>query len=95
MKVRINGIDLGYGGTYCEIKYIQIINQPYPAQRSANEGPNNFENFKVGVELATKVFLNTESFGPTVLASAGYSYQRFYKLNKNLDLFHFSLSMGL
>lgn len=56
----------------------------------AIDGPNDFENFKVGTGLNTKFLIRKTTF----LASISYDYQRFYRLNKNLNLFSFNVSMG-
>jgi hypothetical protein len=64
----------------------------------AIDGPKDFENFKIGIELASKFFLNesfnTKFMGATFLASARYDYQQYYKLDKDVDIFSFNLSMG-
>lgn len=59
----------------------------------AINGPEDFENFKVGIGLNTKI-ISTEIRRTTFLVSARYDYQRFYKLDKNVNLFSFNVSMG-
>ena len=59
----------------------------------AIEGPEDFENFRVGISLVGKIF-STSFRGTTFLISAGYEYQRFYRLKRDLSLFNFGLSMG-
>jgi hypothetical protein len=56
-------------------------------------GHKEFENFNLGVQTDTKFF--TAGHGRTTfLASFRYSYQRFYRLNNNQNLFSFELGMG-
>lgn len=59
----------------------------------AIQGLNGFENYRLGIALDTK-FFRTGSQRTTFLASASYNYQRYYKLNKNLNLLSLSISMG-
>ena len=59
----------------------------------AIEGLNKFENYDVGIAVNAKLF-RTGAQRTTFLASAGYHYQRFYKLNKNLNLLSFNFSIG-
>jgi hypothetical protein len=59
----------------------------------ATEGPDTYENFKLGVALNAKVY--SESLrGTTFLASLRYDFQRFYHLDRNLNLIMLTLSMG-
>lgn len=59
----------------------------------AIRGPEDFENFNVGLALHAK-FFRTGSRRTTFLASCGYNFQRFYRLNKNLNLLSASVSLG-
>jgi hypothetical protein len=59
----------------------------------AIRGLNKFENYNIGIALNAK-FFRTGSQRTTFLMSAGYQYQRFYKLNRNLNLLSFNVSMG-
>ncbi|MFN7926831.1 MAG: hypothetical protein U0Y68_02605 [Blastocatellia bacterium] len=59
----------------------------------ALNGLSKFENYKVGVELYTKLY-STSGGRTTILVSCGYNYQRFYQLNRTLNLFNVSLSIG-
>jgi hypothetical protein len=57
------------------------------------QGLNAFENFDAGVQLDTK-FFTTGRRRTTFLTSVRYEFQRFYKLNRNLNSFGFSIGMG-
>lgn len=59
----------------------------------AIRGLDKFENYNIGIALNTK-FFRTGSQRTTFLMSAGYQYQRFYKLNRSLNLLSFDVSMG-
>ncbi|HEX3561181.1 MAG TPA: hypothetical protein VHU19_18470 [Pyrinomonadaceae bacterium] len=59
----------------------------------AIRGPKEFENYNVGVALHAK-FFRTGARRATFLTSAGYNFQRFPRLNKNLNLLSCSFSMG-
>lgn len=56
-------------------------------------GLNKFENYDIGIALNTK-FFRTGSQRTTFLISASYKFQRYYKLNRNLNLLSFDVSMG-
>jgi hypothetical protein len=56
-------------------------------------GLKEFENFNLGVQTDTKFFTSGRR-RTTFLASLRYSYQRFYRLNKNENLFSFEIGMG-
>jgi len=51
-----------------------------------------YENYRAGIESEWKFF--TVPRRTTFLASVGYSFQRFYRLNKNENIFNVSLTMG-
>src|SRR5262249_36286711 len=51
-----------------------------------------FENYKAGLESTWKFF--TRRGRTTTLASVGYGFQRFYRLNKNKNIFNVSLKIG-
>ena len=59
----------------------------------AIHGPNKFENYSAGVVIYAKLF-TTGARRTTFLTSAGYNFQRFPKLNKNLNLLSCSFSIG-
>lgn len=59
----------------------------------ALNGLDKFENYRIGIELQTKLY-STKMGRTTVLAACGYNYQHFYQLNKTLNQFNVSLSMG-
>ena len=58
----------------------------------AQVGLNAYENRKVGVQLDSKFF--TYSRWTTFFASAGYDRVNFYQLNKSVNTFTVSVSMG-
>lgn len=51
-----------------------------------------FENYKIGMESDWKFFIIPRR--TTFLASVGYDFQRFYRLNKNENNFRVSMTMG-
>jgi hypothetical protein len=57
----------------------------------ALSGPSYFENFRIGAELDAKFITIGRT---TFLASVGYNFQRFYNIDKDLNLFSLNLSMG-
>ena len=59
----------------------------------AISGLDKFENYNIGIALNAK-FFRTGSQRTTFLMSAGYQHQRYYKLNQNLNLVSFNVSMG-
>jgi hypothetical protein len=59
----------------------------------AIRGLDKFENYNIGIALNAK-FFRTGSRRTTFLMSGGYQYQRFYKLDRSLNLLSFNLSMG-
>jgi hypothetical protein len=59
----------------------------------AIHGPNKFENYSAGAVVYAKLF-TTGARRTTFLTSAGYNFQRFPRLNKNLNLLSCSFSMG-
>jgi hypothetical protein len=75
-------------------------------QDVALEGPNAFANFKLGVGLSAKLFRTAfrepsleagashRFTGTTFLLGLRYDYQRFYRLDKSLNLLSLDLSMG-
>jgi hypothetical protein len=78
----------------CGPLYLAFVNLVLPFRHDvAIDGPNYFENFRVGLQLDVKFFTNSR-YLTTFLASAGYDFQRFYNLNKNLSLFRVMFSMG-
>jgi hypothetical protein len=56
-------------------------------------GPNDFENFRVGAQLWTKL-IGGGIGGTTFLVTAGGDYQYFYRIQKGLPMFQISLRMG-
>lgn len=59
----------------------------------AIDGPEDFENFRFGGELSSKLFF-TGKHRTSFLLSLRYDYQRFFKLDKSQNLFSLTLSMG-
>jgi hypothetical protein len=59
----------------------------------AIKGLKEFENFDAGIHLDTKFFLAGRR-RTTFLASFRYNHQRFYRLNRDLNLFGFDIGMG-
>jgi hypothetical protein len=59
----------------------------------ALKGLDKFENYDLGIALNAK-FFRTGSQRTTFLMSGGYHYQRYYKLNRNLNLLSFNISIG-
>lgn len=81
----------------------QIFDDLYPAfvhlalplrHDIAVDGPDEYENYAVGLGLSAKFFVNGPLYGPSYLASAGYMYQDYYNIDKNLHEFYVQLSMG-
>jgi len=58
----------------------------------SREGPNDFENRKIGVEFDSKFF--TYSRWTTLLFSVRYDRQRFFNLSRSMDSVIGSLSLG-
>lgn len=61
-------------------------------QDVALHGLDAFENYKSGLESTWKLF--TRPGRTTTLVSIGYGFQRFYKLNKNDNIFDVSFKIG-
>jgi hypothetical protein len=59
----------------------------------AVDGPDSFENVRAGLSLVGKFFSKTLR-GPTFLVEARYDYQYFYHLEKDLNLFRVTVSIG-
>ena len=59
----------------------------------AIDGPDDFENFRIGGELSSK-FFSTGRHRTSFLLSFRGDYQRFVNLDKSRKLFSFTLSMG-
>lgn len=59
----------------------------------AIDGPDDFENFRIGGELSSK-FFSTGKHRKSFLLSLRYDYQRFPNLDKSQNLFSFNFSMG-
>lgn len=86
--------------------YPAFVNFVFPFKKDvAIDGLKAFENYKVAVALNMKFFRRgfqdstpteiTERFrGTTFLVSLRYDHQRFHRLDKNLNLFGISVSMG-
>lgn len=60
----------------------------------ALKGPKDFENFKVGGQLDAKFIIAALQGGTTVLASARYELQRFFRLDRDVHLFLLNVSLG-
>ncbi|WP_089937081.1 hypothetical protein [Candidatus Entotheonella palauensis] len=59
----------------------------------AVDGPDDFENIRAGISLIGK-FFSKQLRGPTFLVEARYDHQYFYEIEKDLNLFRLSVSMG-
>ena len=59
----------------------------------AIDGLDDFENFRIGFELTGKFFVK-KFRGTTCLASLYYDFERFYELDKNLNLFGLKFGIG-
>jgi hypothetical protein len=57
-------------------------------------GPKDFESFKVGAGLDTKLVSTALQGGTTFLASARYEFQHFFRLDRDQHLFLMRVSMG-
>ena len=60
----------------------------------ALDGPDSFENWALGAELSSKLFVTTESGGPSFLLSARYLYQDYFQLDETEHQFMFRVTMG-
>ncbi len=91
---KVPGIPKKVMGTYPAFLHLAIAIR----HDIAIDGPKDFESFKAGIELNTKFFIRsfgeTKVFGTTFLASLGYYYQHFHRLDRDLNLFSFNISMG-
>jgi len=56
----------------------------------AIDGPDDFENWKVGIELR---YSNVKWLNARYYVSIRYDYQSFFHLNRNLNLFNFNISI--
>ena len=74
-----------------EIAFLHVI-IPF-SHDIALEGPEDFENFKIGVQLSGK-FFGDSTPSTAVFASVRYDFQRFYELDKNDHAVFASLSFG-
>lgn len=59
----------------------------------ASGGMDEFENWKIGLELSAKLF-STRLGGTSALFTLGYSYQDFHRIDKSVSLFHAGLEIG-
>lgn len=57
------------------------------------EGPDDFENYRFDLQLHGKFFIK-KLRGTSFFASASYGHQSFYKLDKSIDLYEFSINIG-
>ncbi|MBI4514932.1 MAG: hypothetical protein HY699_03835 [Deltaproteobacteria bacterium] len=78
---------------------LSFLNLVFPlAHDTALHGPDSYEDFSAGVEVAAKLLAAAQArrsfFGATLLASAGYTYNRFYRLGKDEHLFGLSARLG-
>jgi hypothetical protein len=65
----------------------------------AVEGPDGFENVRVGVSLAAKAIVAADTrrfsyLGATILAEAGYRFQEYYRIGDDTHLCNLSLKIG-
>lgn len=74
--------------------YLAFLHLVFPFKHDiAIDGPDDFENFRIGCELSSK-FFTTGKYRRSFLVSLRYDYQRFFALDKSQNLFSFALSMG-
>ena len=57
------------------------------------DGPNTYENFRVGAEIWAK-FFGTGFWGPAFLTTVGYDYQYFLNIKKAEHQVHLNVRMG-
>ena len=60
----------------------------------AIDGPDDFENWKIGVELSSSL-TSKKRPGTKFYTSLRYDYQRFFNVEENLNLFSINISLGL
>jgi hypothetical protein len=74
--------------------YLAFAHLVFPFRHDvAIDGPNYFQNFRMGVGLDLKWFINS-GLRTSFLTSMSYEFQRFYNLDENLSLYKFLISMG-
>jgi hypothetical protein len=59
----------------------------------ATQGPNDYDNFRVGAELWTRVVV-PQLRGTSFLISGGYAFQYFYNIDKALNIGRVDIGMG-
>ncbi|MCP4041887.1 MAG: hypothetical protein GY731_08000 [Gammaproteobacteria bacterium] len=87
---RIDKVPSGGLGVYPAYVHLEV---PF-RHDVAIDGPDDFENFRIGVMLKGEFFIAGRALGPAITASLGYEFQRFYKLDKDLHLFGLRVGMG-
>lgn len=77
---------------------LSFLNLVFPlAHDTAVHNLDAYNDFSLGAELAAKLIgdLSGETFfGATLLATAGYTYERFYNLGKDVQLLRVALQLG-
>jgi hypothetical protein len=80
------------GGPGMHLAFLHVV-VPI-AHDVARTGLDAFESYRAGVELHAK-FFSAARRGVTFLASVRYEFQRYYALDRNLNLFGAGVSMGM
>jgi hypothetical protein len=83
----------------CGPMRLAVLSLVLPASQDvAVHNVDYYDNFRVGIELTSKLIANLSTdqryVGTTMLASAGYSHQEFYRAHQGLDLFHVDFHVG-
>jgi hypothetical protein len=74
--------------------HLAFLNLVIPFKHDiATNGLDAFENYRIGVSLTAKWF-STGLHGVSFLGSIGWDFQRFYRLDKNQNLWNAQLSIG-
>ncbi|MBI4472185.1 MAG: hypothetical protein HY646_05920 [Acidobacteria bacterium] len=74
--------------------YPAFLHVVFPFRHDVSvDGPDYFENFRFATQLDAKLF-RTEDRRLTILISAQFAHQRFYRLDQNLNSFTANLSLG-
>jgi hypothetical protein len=60
----------------------------------AIDGPDHFENFRVGAQLKGEFIRGGTPFASSFYASIGYHFERFYNLDKGVHIFSLRIGTG-
>jgi hypothetical protein len=77
---------------YYQISEVLLLSIPF-RHDVAIEGPDDFENYKLGIELSYSLTSKKHS-NVKLFTSLRYDHQRFFNLGKDLDLFVANLTFG-